>query len=94
MAGSVFLYTPPLDARQFGATLAHPTIGKSCPPRGTEVNVQTTASAQSTLVELESAAKDSPESKTAPEGPFASSGLVAGARFRISESLLSRSESS
>ena len=34
------------------------------------------------------------ESRTAPEGPFASNALVAGARFQISESRLSRSESS
>jgi len=71
MAGSVFLYTPPLDARQFGATLAHLIVGKSRPQRGAAVNVQTAASAQSTLVELESAAQDSPGGKTAPEGPFA-----------------------
>jgi hypothetical protein len=43
--------------------------------------VLTAAVAQFALVALDRADKDSPKSKTAPEGPFASNALVAGAGF-------------
>jgi len=72
----------------------HLTVAKPRPQRGAEVNARAAANAQSTLVEMESAAEDSPKSETAPKGPFASNALLAGARFQISELLPSRSESS